>query len=165
VILPDVNVLVYAFRRDATDHLAYRRWLLEATGGEEAFALAEAVLSGVLRVLTHPRVFQPPEPLDDALAYMEALRARPNCVIVQPGTRHWRIFTDLCSAAGARGNLVADAHLAALAIESGCEWITTDRDFSRFPGLRWRHPLDRTPGVVRERRGPARRRARRQTAP
>jgi toxin-antitoxin system PIN domain toxin len=79
--------------------------------------------------------------LDRALAFADALRAQPNAVVVAPGDRHWGIFRQLCIGAGAKGNLVADAYLAALAIESGSEWITTDRDFSRFAGLRWRHPL------------------------
>ena len=61
--------------------------------------------------------------------------------IEQPAARHWAIYEQLCVAAGAKGNLVSDAFIAALAIESGCELITTDRDFARFPGLRWRHPL------------------------
>ena len=70
------------------------------------------------------------------------LRSKPNAVPVAPGERHWTIFERLCGTAGARGDLVPDAYFAALAIESGSEWITTDRDYSRFPGLRWRHPLD-----------------------
>lgn len=99
------------------------------------------MLSGFVRVATHPRVFDPPAPAAAALAFADALRAQPNAVLVAPGPRHWIIFERLCLAAGAKGNLVPDAFLAALAIESGSEWITTDRDFSRFPGLRWRHPL------------------------
>lgn len=87
-----------------------------------------------LRAERLPRGYQ-------ALAFADALRAQTNAVIVSPGSRHWQIFEGLCVAAGAKGDLVPDAYLAALAIESGCEWITTDRDFSRFPGLRWRHPL------------------------
>lgn len=81
-------------------------------------------------------------PLDAALGYVEALRGQPNAVVVAPGSRHWEIFSHLSRAVRAKGNLVADAYLAALAIESGSEWITDDRDFARFPGLRWRHPLD-----------------------
>jgi hypothetical protein len=87
-------------------------------------------------------VFRQPTPLGTALAFAELLRSQPNCVPVAPGPRHWDIFTQLCRAAGVKGNLVPDAYLAALAIESGSEWITTDRDFGRFRGLRWRHPLD-----------------------
>jgi uncharacterized protein len=142
VILADVNVLVYAFREESPRHAEYRDWLRGRIAEEAAFALSELVLSGTLRVLTHPRVFTPPTPLGEALAFVEALRAQPNVVLVHPGPRHWDVFTRLCTAAGAKGNLVADAYLAALAIEHGCEWITTDRDFARFPGLRWRHPLD-----------------------
>jgi hypothetical protein len=66
---------------------------------------------------------------------------QPTCTLVQPGTRHWSVFDDLCRAASATGNLAQDAWFAALAVESGCEWITTDRDFARFPGLRWRPPF------------------------
>jgi predicted nucleic acid-binding protein len=77
-----------------------------------------------------------------ALDFTEAIRSRPNVVPVAPGPRHWGIFARLCRDAGVKGNLVPDAYLAAMAIESGSEWITTDRDYSRFPGLRWRHPLE-----------------------
>lgn len=82
-------------------------------------------------------------PLDAALRFVEGLRAQPNAVVVTPGHRHWEIFSRLCREVEAKGNLVADAYLAALAIESGSELITTDRHFARFRGLRWRHPLDR----------------------
>jgi len=99
------------------------------------------VLSGFVRVVTHPRVFDPPDTVAAALAFANAVRAQPTAVLVAPGERHWEIFERLCVGAGAKGNLVPDAYLAALAIESGSEFVTTDRDFSRFPGLRWRHPL------------------------
>jgi len=142
VILPDVNVLVYAFRVDAPGHTRYGGWLRSRLLSHEAFGLSELVLSGVVRILTHPRIFNPPTPIDDALEFAQALRTQPNGVLVQSGPRHWQIFAHLCATANAKGTLVADAYLAALAIEHGCEWITTDRDFARFPGLRWRHPLD-----------------------
>lgn len=142
MILLDVNVLVYAMREDSQRHSEFKEWLDERVAALEPFGIADIVLSGALRVLTHPRVFVPPTPLTVALAFADALRRAPNCVVISPGARHWDIFTQLCSSASARGNLIADAFLAALAIESGSEWITTDRDFSRFPGLRWRHPLD-----------------------
>jgi toxin-antitoxin system PIN domain toxin len=100
------------------------------------------VLAGFVRIVTHPRVFDPPSSIDEALAFVETLRERPNRVGVSPGERHWTIFSDLCRRSGARGNLVPDAYLAALAIESGAEWITTDGDYARFPGLRVRHPLE-----------------------
>lgn len=141
MLLPDVNVLVYAHRRDARDHQRYLDWLERISNGDDAYGMADLVLSGFLRVVTHPRVFSPPSPLSDALAFASALRERPNCVPVAPGPRHWALFASLCDRTGARGNLIPDAYLAALAIESGSEWITTDRGFARFPGLRWRHPL------------------------
>jgi toxin-antitoxin system PIN domain toxin len=141
VILIDVNVLVYAHREDAADHRRFRAWLEEVVEQPEAFGVSEIVLSAFARVVTHPRIFHPPTPLESALAFCNVLREQPNTVLISPGARHWSIFTDLCVRANARGDLVADAYLAAMAIESGCEWITTDRDFSRFPGLRWRHPF------------------------
>lgn len=109
---------------------------------DEAYGTCDLVSSGFLRVVTHARIFNPPSPLEAAVVVVREVRERPNAVLVAPGERHWDIFTSLCLGAGARGNLVPDAYYAALAIESGCEWITTDRDFARFRGLRWRHPLD-----------------------
>jgi toxin-antitoxin system PIN domain toxin len=141
VILTDVNVLIYAHREDAADHPRFRDWLETVVASPEAFGVPDLVLSGFLRVVTHPRIFNPPTPLERALEFCNYLRDQPNAIVVTPGDRHWGIFTDLCSQARAGGNLVADAYLAALAIESGCEWITTDRDYRRFPGLRWRHPF------------------------
>ena len=142
MILMDVNVLVYAFREAAPEHRRYREWLLERVNAREPFGVSELVLGGAVRILTHPRVFAPPTPIENAIEFAGALRSQPNAVLVTPGERHWEIFVELCTQAGAKGNLVPDAYLAALAIEHGCEFITTDRDFARFPGLRWRHPLD-----------------------
>lgn len=138
--LPDVNVLVYAFRVDTPRHDVCRTWLEQVTAGDGAFAYAEIVLSGFLRVVTHHRVFRTPTPLKEALAFAEALRAQPHAVPVGAGPRHWSIFTGLCERAQVKGNLVPDAYLAALAIESGSEWVTTDHDFARFPGLRCWYP-------------------------
>lgn len=142
MILPDVNVLVYAHREDTTGHTRYRAWLDEVLSSPAPFGVSDLVLSGFTRVVTHPRVFRTPTPLEEALAFTDSLLSQPNSVLLAPSTRHWAIFTDLCRTLALKGNLVADAYLAALAIESGSEWITTDRDFSRFPGLRWRHPLE-----------------------
>jgi uncharacterized protein len=116
-------------------------WLEEVINGDAPFGLSTLVLSGVLRIVTHPRIFADPTPIETALEFIESLRGRPNCVEVAPGARHWKIFTDLCQTTGATGNRVPDAYLAALAIESGSEWITTDGGFARYAGLNWRHPL------------------------
>jgi hypothetical protein len=142
MILLDVNVLLYAHREDAPDHPRYREWLGSTLASEAAYGISDLVLSGFIRVATHPRVFDPPSPMRGALAFAEAVRDRPNAVPIAPGPRHWPIFLRLCRIAGVKGNLVPDAYCAALAIESGSEWITTDRDYARFPGLRWRHPLE-----------------------
>ena len=111
-------------------------------GGDESYGVAELVLSAFLRIVTNPRAFEYPNTIQDAVAFADEVRNQPNCVLIAPGTRHWDIFTGLCKQVGARGNLVPDAYFAALAIESGSEWVTLDRDFSRFPGLRWRHLLE-----------------------
>lgn len=139
---PDVNVLVYAHREDAHDHRRFRSWLEDLIASAEAYAMSDLVLSGFLRVVTHPKVFIPPSPMIKAMRFVEQLRGQPNCVVIAPGPRHWEIFMTLCRAGGVKGNLVPDAYYAALAIESGSEWITTDRHYNRFAELRWRHPLD-----------------------
>ena len=143
MILMDVNVLVYAHRKDAEQHTEMHRWLQSVMAGPTGFGVSETVLSGFIRIVTHPRIFNLPSPLAQALAFAEVLRTHPAATLIQPGRRHWEIFNKLCKEAGATGNLISDAWFAALAIESGCEWLTTDRDFARFPGLRWRHPLQR----------------------
>jgi hypothetical protein len=140
VILPDVNVLVNAFRRDASEHGRCRAWLDSAVNGESRYGMSPQVLSGVVRIVTHPRVFVHPSSLAETLNFCETLLARPQCIAIRPGEQHWTIFARLCSAADARGNLVPDAWFAALSIEAGCELITLDRDYARFPGLRWRVP-------------------------
>ncbi len=142
MILMDVNVLIYAHREDAERHAEHRAWLERALDGAEVCGVSDLVLSGCLRILTHLKVFSPPTPLSQALAYVSQLRDHPRMTVVAPGRRHWEIFHELCAKSAARGNLVSDAWHAALAVEHGCEWITTDRDYARFPGLRWRHPLE-----------------------
>jgi toxin-antitoxin system PIN domain toxin len=141
MILIDVNILVYAKRRDAVDHAKFRLWLEETLRSNTLVGVSDVVLSGVVRILTHPRMYRDPTHLDEALEYVNYLRFEAGSIVVSPGARHWEIFTRLCNSSGARGNLVSDAFHAALAIESGAEWITADRDYARFPGLRWRHPL------------------------
>ena len=141
MLLADVNVFLYAHRPESPRHDEHRRWLESALTGLEPFGVSEAVLASFLRITTHPRVYREPSPTDVALTFCEAVRAAPSAVTVAPGPRHWQLFSDLIASAGARGNLVPDAYLAALALEHGATWITTDRGFARFPGLRWATPL------------------------
>jgi toxin-antitoxin system PIN domain toxin len=138
--LPDVNVLVYAHREDTDQHKQSLAWLETRINSDESFAISELVLSGFLRIVTHPKIFNPPSKLEDALTFIEQIRNQTNCVIVVPQERHWAIFSNLCRQANAKGNLIPDAYYAALAIETGSEWITTDQDFSRFSGLKRAFP-------------------------
>jgi toxin-antitoxin system PIN domain toxin len=140
VILPDVNVLVHALRTDGSDHDLCRPWLDGVVNGDSRYGMSPQVLSGVIRITTHTKVFRQPSGLDEVLGFCEVVLTQPHCVVVRPGGVHWGIFTRLCRESDARGNLVPDAWFAALAIESGCEWVTLDRDYARFPGLKWRLP-------------------------
>ena|SRR5205809_5233374 len=141
MILPDVNVLLYAFRRDSLRHAEYRNWLEEIANGDQAYGMAPQVLASVVRVSTHTRIYRQPSKLEEALEFCGALMRPDPCTVVHPEERHWDIFANLCDKSLATGNLVQDAWFAALAIESGCEWVTTDRDYARFPGLRWSTPF------------------------
>lgn len=142
MLLPDVNVLVYAHVEDSTpEHGEYAAWVTRMATGPEPFALSVLVLSGFVRVVTNPRVFQPPSSLDMALAFVASLVERPTARIVGPGPDHLEIFERMCRESEATGKLVADAQHAAVAVEHGCTMVSTDSDFSRFPGLRWQHPL------------------------
>jgi toxin-antitoxin system PIN domain toxin len=138
--LPDANILIGAFRRDATSHAVCRQWLEQTVNGPMAYGMSPQVLASVVRIVTNPRVFLRPDSVESALEFCNAILDQPHCQVIQPGPRHWTIFQDLCRTARASGNLVQDAWLAALAIESGCEWITLDGDFARFEPLRWREP-------------------------
>jgi hypothetical protein len=141
VILPDVNVLIYAFRSDAERHVDYKRWLEGSINGATAFAISPQVLASLMRICTHPRVFVRPSSIESAFEFCRALLEHPNATVLTPGQRHWNLFERLCGQARATGNLLQDAWFAALAIEAGCEWITTDRDYARFEGLNWRPPF------------------------
>jgi len=140
MILPDVNVLISAHREDAVHHVACHRWLEGLLHGDAPFGMSLQVLASVVRVETNPRVFPVTAPLDAVLGFANLLLERPHCHVVRPGPQHWDIFCDLCRRSKAKGNLVQDAWFAALAIENGCTWITLDRDYARFDGLRWREP-------------------------
>jgi uncharacterized protein len=141
VVLPDVNVLVYAHRKDSVHHDEARRWLETTMASDRAYAYSELVMSAFVRVVTHPRVFDPPSPLAAALEFASEVMAPDHAVLVTPGPRHWEIFSKLCRKSKAKGNLITDAYFAALAIESGSQWISTDGDYARFDGLVWSRPF------------------------
>jgi toxin-antitoxin system PIN domain toxin len=138
--LYDVNVLIAARCTAHPRHGAARVWFEQQVNAPAAFGMAEMVLAGYLRIATNPRVFSPPATMEEALGHVRAIIERPNCVLVRPGTDHFALFTRLCRDGKARGNLVSDAYLAALAMEAGCRWLTFNRDFARFPGLDWAEP-------------------------
>jgi uncharacterized protein len=141
LILPDVNVLIYAFRSDTQHHADHKRWLESVVNAPSTYGVSPQVLSGVVRVCTHRRIFVQPSSLAETLEFCRTLLEQPNATMITPGERHWSIFESLCGQSRASGNLIQDAWFAALAIESGCKWITSDRDFARFPGLAWSAPF------------------------
>lgn len=141
MILPDVNVLIYAFRSDSDRHSEYKTWLESVINGPSAYGMAPQVLASVVRICTHPRIFARPSACDDVFEFCQVLLEQPHATVITPGERHWSIFENICRRSKATGNLAQDAWYAALAVESGCEWITTDGDYARFDGLKSRAPF------------------------
>lgn len=138
--LADVNVLLAAFRSDHVHHKRCLAWLQAEVNGGARFGVAPNVLSSVIRIATNARVFVKPSAPREALNFAETLLNAPDAVVVQPGPRHWPIFADLIRTTAAKGDLVADAWFAALAMEWGCTWVTLDRDYARFKQLAVREP-------------------------
>jgi uncharacterized protein len=137
--MPDVNVLVYAHRTDEPAHAAYRTWLEDLVNGPEPFALTPLTVVGFVRVVTNRKIFSAPTPVAGALGVIDELAQQANCRWITAGAEHWGHVARLCRATGAAGKLVTDAAHAALAIASGCTFVTRDRDFTKFAahGLRW----------------------------
>lgn len=142
MLLADVNVFLYARRRESERHEEHRAWLERSLAGPEPFGVSEIVLAAFVRIVTNHRVYHEPTPPRAALEFCEQVLSAPLAVVVRPGPRHWSIFADLVRAVEARANVVPDAYLAALALEHGATWVSHDRGFARFPGLRLRPPLD-----------------------
>jgi toxin-antitoxin system PIN domain toxin len=141
MFLMDVNVLVYAYREDVAHHQACHRWLESTVNSPKAFGYSEMVMNGFLRVVTHPKVFETPSDLSSAMRFVNQVRHAQNAVCIMPSTRHWQIFTDCLLQIDARGNDVSDAYLAALTLEWNCQWVTMDKGFKRFKGLKCRNPM------------------------
>jgi uncharacterized protein len=141
VILPDINLLVYAHNRAVPAHVRARAWWEELLGLRQPVRIPWAVALGFVRLVTHPRVLAQPLRPDAALALVAGWLEQPGVELLEPGPRHLAILRDLLAATGVAGSLTTDAHLAALAIEHQCELHSNDADFARFPGLRWHNPL------------------------
>lgn len=141
MILLDVNILLYAHRRDLPQHAAIHRWLEHAADSGQQYGVADIALSGFLRIVTHPRIFKQPTPITDALSYVAVLLDQEHCQFVRPGARHWQIFTGLCRRYNAQADTIPDLYYAAVAIEIDAELITVDKGFRRYSELRSRNPL------------------------
>lgn len=145
MILPDVNVLVFAFRREADEHEQYARWLTRLVGGADELALHEVPLAAFVRIVTNSRIFDRPAPTALALDFTHRLVTAPRARWLAPSRTTWTRFEEvLRSDAVLRGNLVPDALLASLAVAHGCRLATGDRGFARFPGLDWFDPAAAT---------------------
>ncbi len=141
MILVDANILIYAFDADTPRHGAARKWLDGSLSNATRVALPWTSLLAFLRIVTNPRVMHRPVGMAEARAQVRSWLASPSAWIPQPGERHAEILDGLLAAPGIHGNLVTDAHVAALAIEHGLEVHSADSDFARFPNLRWVNPL------------------------
>lgn len=136
----DANVLIHAVNTDAAEHTAARSWLEHRLNGTEAVGFAWVVLLAFVRIVTRADVFPRPLAPQAAFDYVEEWLARPAAAVVEPTARHLAVLRGLVEPLGTAGNLTSDAHLAALAVEHGAPVVSFDRDFGRFPGLRWIHP-------------------------
>ncbi|MYB50633.1 MAG: type II toxin-antitoxin system VapC family toxin [Acidobacteriia bacterium] len=141
MIVPDINLLVYAFNQGAPHHDAAKRWWEGLVNGVERVGVPWVVATGFLRLMTHPRVLMRPISSADAIAHLGEWFQHPHVTPINPGADHLARLRKILDSAGVGASLVTDAHIAALAIEHQAEVHSNDSDFSRFPGLRWRNPL------------------------
>lgn len=142
MILPDVNILVYAYRREAEDHDAYAAWLTALVAGRDELALVDHCLTGFLRIVTNPRILVDAAPASDALRFVDRIRAARRGHPVAATTATWEVLArHISKDRGIRGNLVPDAYLSALAVSHGCRLATADRGFARFPDLDFFDPV------------------------
>jgi toxin-antitoxin system PIN domain toxin len=141
LILVDANLLLYAYHPRAEQHAASKAWLEAVLGGPELVRFAWLTLWSFLRISTNPRAFERPLSTPEAGAAISSWLAQPSAGILDPGERHWEILLGLMREGQTAGPLIMDAVLAAIAVEHGATLYTTDRDFARFPGLKWKNPL------------------------
>ncbi len=141
MILPDINLLIYAHNLRAAQHQKALAWWNGCLQGQEGIALPWVVVLGFIRISTHPAIFENPLTVADALSRVEEWLALPHIQLIHPPHSHFQTLGSMLKTLGTAGNLTTDAHLAALAIERGLILHTTDADFSRFPGLKWQNPI------------------------
>jgi toxin-antitoxin system PIN domain toxin len=141
VTILDANILLYAYNADSPKHVAAAHWLEELFSGPDVIGLPWVTLWAFLRISTNPRVWSNPKSAQEAFTIVRAWLAQPGVVVVDPGPRHAELLEELVTKHSASGPIVSDAALAALALENGAILASTDRDFSRFPHLRWVNPL------------------------
>lgn len=141
MIVPDVNLIVYAYNTDAPHHDLARRWWEDALSADEPVGLAWVVVLGFIRVMSNRRVLLAPMAVHEAFDHARRWLARPNCQLLMPGPSHLRVLGDLFANTPISSQLVTDAHLAALAIEHQAQLHSNDSDFGRFSGLQWVNPL------------------------
>ncbi|HEY5791974.1 MAG TPA: type II toxin-antitoxin system VapC family toxin [Chthoniobacterales bacterium] len=141
MILPDVNLLIYAHNVRAPHHSQALDWWNECLAGPNGVALAWVAILGFVRICTHPKTFERPLAVAEATGRVEEWLSLPHVQLIHPSPNHFQKWSELLRQLGTAGNLTTDAHLAALAIERGLILHTTDADFSRFPGLKWKNPL------------------------
>lgn len=143
-MLPDINILIYAYDQSSKEHLAAKRWWEAQLNGSQMIGLTWVTLLGFIRLLTNPRIFKNPYAPAEILDIVESWLEQPQVIIVHPADRHFTLVKEFIKKTGTAGNLTTDAHLAALAMERGLILQTTDADFTRFPGLKWKNPLAAT---------------------
>jgi toxin-antitoxin system PIN domain toxin len=142
MIIPDINVLIYAHRAESPCHAGFREWLTSAAQGAEPLGIPGHVAAGFLRIVTHPGVLTPPTDVESAAAFLDALSTFPAVTTPTLAPSHVGVFLDLCRRLGIKGRTISDAYLAAIVMDLDAELVTADRGFARFSNLRWRHPLD-----------------------
>ena len=141
MLIPDINILIYAINKDSYCHEKAKQWLEETLSGPEPIGFAWIVLLGFMRITTHEKILPYPLSSEAACEIIDSWLERPNIRIVAPEEDHWNVLKELCKSLGTAGNLTSDAHLAALTIENNGVLCSTDNDFSRFSNLRWKNPI------------------------
>ncbi len=141
MIVVDANLLIYAYTTSSPEHVKARRWVETAFSGKDPVRIPWSTIHAFLRITTQSALFERPYTIADATAIVESWLEQPSVAVLEQGSRYWAIFRRLLRDSQVRGNLVMDAHLAALSIEHGGTLFTTDRDFARFDELRVINPL------------------------